>query len=192
MISKILIASIRARLTEVTTPGKQGEQAFLKLAQIHTLNIHSLFKKNKTKWMSHACSFQRHVKSLRTARREPQPGRRSSARLQTTPLPPAPPEGIPPPLGKRGFILPPLSMKEKNSCRDAPSGHYGLFCSTEDVAWKQRPPVRQRASPCCWAPGGAGRAAACRQVPRLCETSLLIPGRETPTTAAASTQCGVG
>lgn len=47
MISKILIASIRARLTEVTAPGRQREQPFLKLAQIHTLNIQSLFKKNK-------------------------------------------------------------------------------------------------------------------------------------------------
>lgn len=45
MISKILIASIRARLTEVTTLGECREQAFLKMAQDDTLNIHSLFKK---------------------------------------------------------------------------------------------------------------------------------------------------
>lgn len=64
MISKILIASIRARLTEVTAPGRQREQPFLKLAQIHMLNIQSLFK--KIKWMSHACSFQRHMKSSKS------------------------------------------------------------------------------------------------------------------------------
>lgn len=44
MISQILTASIRARLTEVTTLGEHKEQAFLKLAQNHTLDIYSLFK----------------------------------------------------------------------------------------------------------------------------------------------------
>lgn len=44
MISKILIASIRARLTEVTTLGEHRKQAFLKLAHDYTLNIQRLFK----------------------------------------------------------------------------------------------------------------------------------------------------
>lgn len=44
MISQILTASVRARLTEVTALGEHREQAFLKLAQNHTRNIYSLFK----------------------------------------------------------------------------------------------------------------------------------------------------
>lgn len=67
MISKILIASIRTRLTEVTTLGERKEQAFLKLAQDHTLNIHSLFKNasagcvHEQCWHNSALRFHLHA-----------------------------------------------------------------------------------------------------------------------------------
>lgn len=180
MISKILIASIRARLTEVTAPGRQREQPFLKLAQIHTLNIQSLFKKNK---MDVPCLllptsrevFQKPRGSFSLAAGPLHVTRRHHYLLMGSHL-----------LlwGKTGFILPPLSVKEKNSCRDTPSGHYSLFCSTEGAAWRHRPPVF--ASPYCWAPGGAGCAAACRQVPSRERPPWLLQQ------AAPSTWYGLG
>lgn len=92
---------------------------------------------------------------------------------------PLPPEGSHLLLwGKTGFILPPLSVKEKNSCGDAPSGHHSLFSSTEGVAWRHRPPVLQRASPYCWAPGGAGcaRSQAERDPHGCCSKHLVWAG----------------
>lgn len=71
MISKILIASIRARLTEVTTRGEHREQAFLKLAQDHTLNIQSLFKNasagctQEQHWQNGALRFHLHTTETR-------------------------------------------------------------------------------------------------------------------------------
>lgn len=67
MISEILIASIRARLTEVTALGERREQALLKLAQDHTLNIQSLFKNasagcmQEQHWQKGALRFQAHA-----------------------------------------------------------------------------------------------------------------------------------
>lgn len=86
MISKILIPSIRARLTEVTTLEEHREQAFLKLAQDRTLNIQSLFKNASAGCMQEQCwqngtlRFHLHVtetrwgcQPLHAGERPPQP-----------------------------------------------------------------------------------------------------------------------
>lgn len=67
MISQILTASIRAGLTELTTLGEHKEQAFLKLAQKHTLDIYSLFKNSSAggmqeeHWQNSTLRFHLHT-----------------------------------------------------------------------------------------------------------------------------------